>query len=127
MLLPRSSPCGMSSSPLPQPRSSSAPRRITPAPLYRSGSDIPQIPQPGHQLSRVALLVSVSASLYLRVLSLMVSLLLRVCLTYMCYVYCLPCYTHPSPYCLRVCLALLVTRGRSDGPSRIVCFFGRDD
>jgi len=35
------SPCGSSSFPLPQPRSSSALRRLDRSPSYRSGSDIP--------------------------------------------------------------------------------------
>ena len=35
------SPCGSSSFPLPQPRSSSALRRLDRSPPYRSGSDIP--------------------------------------------------------------------------------------
>ena len=35
------SPCGLSSFPLPQPRSGSALRRLNRSPPYRSGSDIP--------------------------------------------------------------------------------------
>jgi len=121
-------PCGLPSSPLPQPRSSSALRRLDRSPPYRAGSDISPTYRPPAGLGpfslsplyclRVLLLSDVCVSLWL---SLCVLLLSYVCVSLWLSLRVLLLF----PHCSCLCVLSPVATSRvlaARWPSAIRCF-----